>query len=198
MHSRLPRQIDQGTPITQQEATAIQSDKDSSPLATIGSQFRHSWPSIDAISVELFLSLSYTARFANEALNEYVEAHDLGQAQSSYTVLRALFFAPHHEMPQHEIGRTLGVARMTVSKRVDALEAAGFVGRRTNPDDRRVTLVRLTPSGEQFTQRLLPVVGDFMTHLWAGFSIQEKELLRELLRRTWLSAQEFDSLPPEA
>jgi DNA-binding MarR family transcriptional regulator len=43
-----------------------------------------------------------------------------------------------------------------LTKRLDRLQAAGWVVRHPDPDDRRATLVRLTPEGRDLIDRALP------------------------------------------
>ena len=51
----------------------------------------------------------------------------------------------------------------TVSPLVDRLERAGYVERRPNPQDRRSSLVRMTPWGvEESSRHLLPLAADFL------------------------------------
>jgi DNA-binding MarR family transcriptional regulator len=50
---------------------------------------------------------------------------------------------------QQRIGERLGVDRTTMVALIDSLEAAGFVQRRSDPNDRRGRLVLLTPAGEK-------------------------------------------------
>ncbi|MGD0123119.1 MAG: MarR family transcriptional regulator [Candidatus Limnocylindrales bacterium] len=51
------------------------------------------------------------------------------------------------EVPVSRYGAELGVARSTITNLVDRLERAGLVVRVASPNDRRVTLVRLTDTG---------------------------------------------------
>jgi MarR family 2-MHQ and catechol resistance regulon transcriptional repressor len=51
------------------------------------------------------------------------------------------------EAPVSRYGAELGLARSTITNLVDRLERAGLVVRVASPDDRRVTLVRLTAAG---------------------------------------------------
>jgi DNA-binding MarR family transcriptional regulator len=50
---------------------------------------------------------------------------------------------------QQRIAERLGVDRTTMVALIDSLEAAGFVERRSDPNDRRGRLVHLTPTGQK-------------------------------------------------
>ncbi len=52
------------------------------------------------------------------------------------------------------LAQALGVTHVTAIGIIDALERAGLVTRQVSPIDRRVTLLRLTPAGEQVVERL--------------------------------------------
>lgn len=52
------------------------------------------------------------------------------------------------------IADRLAVVPRTVTDLVDGVEAAGLVARRPDPDDRRSTLVTLTPEGSRLIERL--------------------------------------------
>jgi MarR family transcriptional regulator, organic hydroperoxide resistance regulator len=53
----------------------------------------------------------------------------------------------------YDIARALSLTTGGVSKIVDSLEAAGHVSRRPNPDDRRSSIVELTPAGKRLLAR---------------------------------------------
>lgn len=46
------------------------------------------------------------------------------------------------------------------SKAVDRIEALGLCERRSNPDDRRSSIIELTPAGQALLVRAVPVVAD--------------------------------------
>lgn len=52
------------------------------------------------------------------------------------------------------LAQALGVTHVTAIGVIDALERDGLVARQVSPFDRRVTLLRLTPAGEEVVQRL--------------------------------------------
>jgi DNA-binding MarR family transcriptional regulator len=62
-----------------------------------------------------------------------------------------------------QLGKLLSMSSGTVSPLVDRLERAGYVERRPNPQDRRSSLVRMTPWGvEESSRHLLPLAADFL------------------------------------
>jgi DNA-binding MarR family transcriptional regulator len=50
---------------------------------------------------------------------------------------------------------TLGVNPSTALRMVERLESAGHMDRRTNPDNRREVILRLTPAGRELVERVL-------------------------------------------
>jgi DNA-binding MarR family transcriptional regulator len=64
----------------------------------------------------------------------------------------------------HEVDITVGAT----SKGVDRLVARGWCERRANPDDRRSSLLVLTPAGEQAMTAAIPTFEAAMTELTAA------------------------------
>ena len=63
-----------------------------------------------------------------------------------------------------EVGITVGAA----SKAVDRLEAAGWCRRRVNDQDRRSSLLAVTPAGARLLVRAHPTFEQELTRLFAG------------------------------
>jgi DNA-binding MarR family transcriptional regulator len=69
--------------------------------------------------------------------------------------LKALFAIACEGSPTVSgLGRALGVSLPTASTLVEALVAQGYVSRRVDADDRRRTLVELTPAGDGLVSQL--------------------------------------------
>ena len=73
----------------------------------------------------------------------------LGLTFARYEVLMLLSFSRQGALPLGKIGERLQVNAASVTNAVDRLEADGLVARRSNPDDGRGTLARLTPAGRR-------------------------------------------------
>jgi DNA-binding MarR family transcriptional regulator len=77
------------------------------------------------------------------------------------------------------------------TKRLDKLEQAGLIAREPDPDDRRGTLISLTPEGGRLIDGLTPAHLDNERRILGGLSADERERLAALLRKLQLG------LPPE-
>jgi DNA-binding MarR family transcriptional regulator len=73
----------------------------------------------------------------------------LGLTFARYEVLMLLSFSQKGTLPLGKIGERLQVNAASVTNAVDRLEADGLVVRRSNPDDGRGTLARLTAAGRR-------------------------------------------------
>jgi DNA-binding MarR family transcriptional regulator len=58
----------------------------------------------------------------------------------------------------YDIVSRLSITVGGVSKAVDRMEALGYCVRRSNPDDRRSSIIELTPAGESLLAEAIPVV----------------------------------------
>ncbi len=57
--------------------------------------------------------------------------------------------ARHERCRVYDIAAALSITTGGTSKLVDSLEASGYCRRRPNPDDRRSSLIELTPAGQR-------------------------------------------------
>ncbi len=73
----------------------------------------------------------------------------LGLTFARYEVLMLLSFSRLGALPLGKIGERLQVNPASVTNAVDRLEDDGLVTRRSNPDDGRGTLARLTAAGRR-------------------------------------------------
>jgi DNA-binding MarR family transcriptional regulator len=73
------------------------------------------------------------------------------------------------------------------TKRLDRLERAGLVARSPDPNDRRGTLIALTPAGLEMIDRVTAAHLENERELISALGPDEQETLKELLRRLRLS-----------
>jgi DNA-binding MarR family transcriptional regulator len=87
-----------------------------------------------------------------------VELLDLGAREYGMSYARGRVVAALHAsgpVLMRALSQAVGVSPRTITGLIDALEADGWVTRRADPTDRRVTIVALTPAAEEAFGKLL-------------------------------------------
>lgn len=107
---------------------------------------------------------------------------DLEVTHGQLRVLRTLDNAGR-ALRLSELANQLGIVPRSATSVVDDLEAAGLVARKPDPDDRRATLVNLTPAGTKVLATIRRLRRDAMVSLVERLEPSEQaELLRLLTR----------------
>lgn len=86
-------------------------------------------------------------------------------------------------MTQVRLSERLGSGRAAVGSRVDALERRGAVERQTDPNDRRVWLVHITPAGRALVARVNDIDRELREQLRRGISRHDRQQLAAVLLR---------------
>jgi len=76
-----------------------------------------------------------------------------------------------------------------MTRLLDRLEAKGLVRRVRSPDDRRVVNLELTPEGREAAKTIPEVLSTLQNQCLAGFTEDEWQTLKGLLRRVLVNAQ---------
>ena len=142
---------------------------------------RFDWVDETAVQVNLEVAYAYTALMASfsRCLSVINESRAYGRTK----LLRLLYLSEEERLPQHEIGRQLGVTSANITYLIDGLEKEGLVRRVVNQADRRVTFVELTEKGDELGSRVVPLVGEFMATTASDFTEEEKRQFIDLLTR---------------
>jgi DNA-binding MarR family transcriptional regulator len=106
---------------------------------------------------------------------------DLGLYSGQPSMLRALW--EQDGATQSALTELLGKSPATVQKMVKRMEKAGFVERRPDPSDERVSRVYLTDSGRSIKAALEDVWHTFEEQALAGFEEEELDTFRDYLAR---------------
>ena len=80
-----------------------------------------------------------------------------------------------------ELAARLHVQPATITKMIQRMERAGFVERRSDPEDQRVSRVYLTKAGHAIREDVQQVWRTLEQETFAGFSLEERALLRRFL-----------------
>jgi MarR family 2-MHQ and catechol resistance regulon transcriptional repressor len=133
---------------------------------------------VDAL---LVFNLLRTETYLNPFIDRSLRQKKVTPAQlNAMMVLRS---AGGEGLPLSEIGRRLVVTKANVTGLVDRLERDGLVERVAQPDDRRVTIGRLTDDGARLLEDILPSHQELLAELTAGLTDDEKEQLIVLLTK---------------
>ncbi|SPF05224.1 MarR family winged helix-turn-helix transcriptional regulator [Streptomyces sp. MA5143a] len=134
-------------------------------------------PRADPLTVEVVeLIGTVVARYHAEYEDAAAE-HALTGAQARLLGLLSL-----EPLPMRQLAQKLRCEPSNVTGIVDRLEARGLVERRPDPKDRRVKLAAATTEGRQVARGLRESL-NFAREPLAGLSTEERESLRDLLRR---------------
>lgn len=97
---------------------------------------------------------------------------------------RVLFMLhTHGECTQKALMELTSLDAWSISRAVKPLEQDGLVERRIQPDDNRLTLVRLTPKGLDFYHELEKGRDAFLRHALHGLSAKQLDTLESLLAK---------------
>jgi DNA-binding MarR family transcriptional regulator len=105
----------------------------------------------------------------------------LGLYKGQPFVLRALW--ARDGITQSELAEQLDRCPATITKMVQRMEKAGFVERKPDPGDERLSRVYLTDAGRNIKSAVEDVWRAFEEQAFVGFSQEERSTFGELLLR---------------
>lgn len=101
--------------------------------------------------------LASTAKSVSRAFGEALA--EQGGSEHVWLVLLAL--KTRKGANQRELAATVGIQGATLTHHLNAMEDAGLVTRRRDPENRRMHIVELTPDGEATFHRLRAAAAEF-------------------------------------
>ena len=112
----------------------------------------------------------------------------LGLYHGQPPVLNALW--TQEGMTQSELSDALNRSPSTITKMVQRMEKAGFVERRDDPDDERISRVYLTESGRNVRSAVEEIWRSFTAQAFEAFTEQELANFHALLHRLYHNIKE--------
>ena len=125
------------------------------------------------------LSLARAARVVSRAFDEALG--EVGGSLPMWLVLLNLKIG--RAANQRRLAEAVGVTEATLTHHLNAMEKAGLVTRRRDPDNRRIHVVELTHAGEETFLRLREAAMLFDRRLRRGLTADEVATLEDLLSR---------------
>ena len=121
--------------------------------------------------------LAGVCKLHHDRIRSLFEAVGLYRGQPP--MLRVL--AEEQGLSHSELASRLHVTPATISKMIDRMERSGFVRRQGDSADQRVSRVYLTEQGQAVQAELGRLFGKIEQETFAGFTMEERVLLRRLL-----------------
>jgi DNA-binding MarR family transcriptional regulator len=84
-----------------------------------------------------------------------------------------------------ELAMRLEISQATTTKMIQRMEKSGFVQRRADPQDQRVSRVYLTEAGRDIRSDVEAILAQIEAETFEGFSDEEKESLRRSFMRIY-------------
>ena len=112
-------------------------------------------------------------------IDEYLSKHNLHVGQEM--LLKYLW--NQDGLSQKEIADLMGIQAATATRMVIRMERSGFVERRTDPEDQRVSCVYLTDLGRSLQSAVEEGWIAIEQQILEGFSLEERLLLRRYLEQ---------------
>lgn len=137
--------------------------------------------------------ITMTQRQLHRALGARLGEHGISVAQWSVLVVLWEVDGLTHK----ELSDRLAVETATISRTVDRMERDGLVKRVRSDTDRRQVHVHLTDKGAGLWRNLVPEAQTMLNFALAGFSEQEEETLRGLLKRVIHNIEHCDRCAEE-
>jgi MarR family transcriptional regulator for hemolysin len=127
----------------------------------------------------LGLHLSRVSKIVSRAFDDA-----LAEAGGSLPVWLVLISLKSGQLgSQRELADAVGIQGATLTHHLNAMESAGLVTRRRDPENRRLHVVELTPAGDALFLRLRDAAMTFDRQLRAGLSEADVAQLETLLTR---------------
>jgi MarR family transcriptional regulator for hemolysin len=125
------------------------------------------------------LQLARAAKAVSRAFDDA-----LAQAGGSLPVWLVLISVKSRQAAsQRELAAAAGIQGATLTHHLNAMESAGLVTRRRDPENRRTHVVELTPAGDALFLRLRDAAMAFDQQLRSGLSGRDIDQLEQLLTR---------------
>ncbi|GHO76206.1 hypothetical protein KSD_39770 [Ktedonobacter sp. SOSP1-85] len=114
----------------------------------------------------------------------------LGMSQARILIMSELLH--EREVSQAELQLRLGVDGAAITRQVKQLEREGYISRRANPNDNRVSLVSLTPRGRRELTDLVKARLEFEDRVLDGIDSETRKHLRQVLKHIHSNIRALD------
>jgi len=144
-------------------------------------QWRSARPDLDPSPIRVFASIAITGRLVEEFYEVSAARHDVSGADF-FLLSELRRRGEPFECTPGELGNVLVRSTGGMTKQLDRIAVAGYLERVPNPEDRRSSLVRLTPRGRKLVDAALEDHLHSEASILDRFSAAETEELVRMAR----------------
>lgn len=149
-------------------------------------------PSMPAAEARLTRLLLMVGATMDEAVERGLKPNKINH--SDFLTLMILYSRPDGSSTPGELCEYTSQGATNMTRIANALVKRGLITRGASEEDRRRVLIRITPAGRRFVQKLLPPLFPKVRAAFANFSDTDKRSLSRLLRKL---AANLDQVGPD-
>ena len=117
----------------------------------------------------------------SDHLNENLKV--LGINENLWFAMMAVYVSPNSEILPSRLSDMMDLTRTSATRLSDEMVERGWVERHINQQDRRQIVLKLTPEGEAFIQKVWPQVSGQSGEAWQDFTNEDYAQLQYLLSK---------------
>jgi DNA-binding MarR family transcriptional regulator len=163
-------------------------------IATFMAQWRAEKPGLDVSPLGVLGRIQRLSIYFRDRAEEWLKPMDL--TWESFSILAALRRSGKpYELRPTDMYREALLSSGAITNRIDGVERKGWVERRHDTVDRRVTIVRLTPAGKAVIDKALDIHFRELSKLVGGVTRADRDELGTLLGKLLAT---FENARPES
>jgi DNA-binding MarR family transcriptional regulator len=132
----------------------------------------------------IFFQFAKANQLASRFLSQKVSELNLTSVQAMILG----FLNEEDQITSGELGKKTGLDSATLTGILDRLEAAEFIKRKNNPDDRRSIHIHLTPKGNGLSKAVIEVIEAANKEFLQVLTKEQKRDLFEIIKKLRLNA----------
>jgi DNA-binding MarR family transcriptional regulator len=157
-------------------------------IGRVMAQWASERPQLDTSSLETIGRLQRIQHLLEPTFRDVLGSHGLDRGGCDVLASLRRVGKPY-ELTPTRLCNELVLTSGAITHRVDALERAGLVERRPDPEDRRGSIVALTASGKREIDEVMTAYMDAQRAVTALLSEKEKSTLGQLLSKLLVSIE---------
>lgn len=129
---------------------------------------------------DVIINLSFVSSKLLKMVDNELSIH--GMSFSELMVMYHLNKSPKKTMRRINLAESIGLTASGVTRLLNPMEKRKLIGKKANPRDARVSLVRLSPTGEKIFAEAMASFEHVSAMIFESFNQKQKSQLSELLQ----------------